>query len=428
MNRQDAAQRTVPEGPEGTPREGESRLRIAAFMLVFLVCTFTVLAGYRFATGTPAMNWYLYQVARHTAWLLGWAGHSSPVESDEMYRGREVEIRTELRGAVPSEPKTAAQVSEDSAPLTSWEIWQYRALQARRNAELDEDKLRLLTALPPVHGAGPAALDASIRKTVAGLENAMSRPGACRPVQVAPPEVVARLKECRIRFGALVRNPALGDDLKQQELTNIAAQLEDIVRILKEFLNQRAMQSRQQLRQMGPNVFFVARQGLRARLHEARQQLAAAQTDTSAPEEARKKRVANLSAAVSELEAQWQKRQQENPNNANADQVAFRFALVPECGAAELMGIFFAAVVAFPTRWWKKGLGVLLGVPLLYVLNLLRLACLAMIGAWTRQGPTYEIAHQYIWQGIFIFFVALLWLVWVELMVRREWPWQNPAS
>jgi exosortase/archaeosortase family protein len=100
--------------------------------------------------------------------------------------------------------------------------------------------------------------------------------------------------------------------------------------------------------------------------------------------------------------------------------VDFRFSVVPDCGAIPSMSIFFSAVLGFPVRWRKRLVGILLGMPALYVVNVLRLACLAFIGAWTDGGKWFVFAHEYVWQGIYLVFVVGIWLLWMELIVRAR--------
>jgi archaeosortase B (VPXXXP-CTERM-specific) len=113
-----------------------------------------------------------------------------------------------------------------------------------------------------------------------------------------------------------------------------------------------------------------------------------------------------------------------------ADPLRFTFSLVPDCGALPSMSIYLAALLAFPAGLRKRFLGLILGVPVLYVINLVRLVCLAMIGAWWRDDPdVFEFAHQYVWQSVYVLIVVGVWLLWVELIVRPGSSWRtNPTS
>lgn len=103
-----------------------------------------------------------------------------------------------------------------------------------------------------------------------------------------------------------------------------------------------------------------------------------------------------------------------------ARNIAFGFTVIPDCGAIPSTAIFCAAILAFPTRWWKRLIGILIGVPILYAVNIFRLACLGIIGAFTNGGEWFHFAHKFVWQGLYIVFVVAIWMVWVEFLVRRR--------
>ena len=96
----------------------------------------------------------------------------------------------------------------------------------------------------------------------------------------------------------------------------------------------------------------------------------------------------------------------------------FPFQVVSECGAIEVMAIFFSAVIAFPTQWRKRAIGLAIGLPLMYGLNIVRLTVLGMICAWTHGGDLFNFAHKFVWQGVYIVFVVVVWMVWIEFVVR----------
>jgi exosortase/archaeosortase family protein len=101
---------------------------------------------------------------------------------------------------------------------------------------------------------------------------------------------------------------------------------------------------------------------------------------------------------------------------------AFTFIVVPSCGAIEVMAIFLAAVLAFPATWRHRSWGLALGLPLLYLVNILRLACLAYIGALDRSGEWFNFVHEYVWQASYVVFVVIVWMAWAELGRERPTP------
>jgi len=106
--------------------------------------------------------------------------------------------------------------------------------------------------------------------------------------------------------------------------------------------------------------------------------------------------------------------------NQQKKKYSFSFILIPTCSAVQEMVIFLSAILAFPARWWKKIIGLLIGLPALYWVNAFRLMVLACIGALDPSRKWFNFAHEYLWQGIYIVFVVALWMGWVELLVRRK--------
>jgi exosortase/archaeosortase family protein len=98
---------------------------------------------------------------------------------------------------------------------------------------------------------------------------------------------------------------------------------------------------------------------------------------------------------------------------------AFTFIVVPSCGAIEVMAIFLAAVLAFPATWRHRAWGVALGLPLMYLVNLFRLACLACLGALDKSGAWFNFVHEYVWQAGYVIFVVIVWMAWAELGRER---------
>ncbi len=97
----------------------------------------------------------------------------------------------------------------------------------------------------------------------------------------------------------------------------------------------------------------------------------------------------------------------------------FSTQIIPACGAVPSMSIFTAAVLAFPTRISHKLLAILLGLPLLYVVNVGRLACLSLIGGHCPV-QVFRFAHIYVWQTLYIVFVVMIWFVWISYVTSDK--------
>ncbi len=88
----------------------------------------------------------------------------------------------------------------------------------------------------------------------------------------------------------------------------------------------------------------------------------------------------------------------------------FTAEIIFECTAALPIAMWVAAVLAYPTGWRPKLLGLVLGMPALVLLNLVRLVSLFYLGHWWEAA--FETAHLLVWQSLMVFLTLLLWLLW----------------
>ena len=101
----------------------------------------------------------------------------------------------------------------------------------------------------------------------------------------------------------------------------------------------------------------------------------------------------------------------------------FAVKIIDECTGIYEMLIFSAAVLAFPTSWGKKLVGILLGNPLIYLFNVARIAALIVVGRY--QPGAFEFMHLYFWQATMIVMITSVWLLWIIKVVQRE---ENPPA
>lgn len=352
-------EKTQPPAP--LSRHGRSSwLQMLVFFTVFVVIVLGLLIGYRYAIDTRTNDWYLFHVARHTAWSLDKVGHVATLEDLSLpghgAAAKRASIEAWDRGENAATPEAIAAVSRDA--LSPWESFRHRIgrMQGTHNP-------------------------AEIRAMLAAWDRGESYPSQedSQTVSSAP---LSFWEQYRFRM----------------------------------------KKSQRDGRTAGPRVWFVLRPGLETqarvandRLRELRDSIEPG-ADPATPE---------LEALESETK-QIQTRLQElrKDPKASPDELGrhFVFIVVPECGAIEVMAIFFAAVIAFPTRWWKKLIGLLLGLPIMYFVNVFRLTCLAVVGAMdtTQDRWVFNFAHEYVWQTVYIVFVVAVWLVWIEYVVRRK--------
>jgi exosortase H (IPTLxxWG-CTERM-specific) len=94
----------------------------------------------------------------------------------------------------------------------------------------------------------------------------------------------------------------------------------------------------------------------------------------------------------------------------------FAVEIKNNCNAIYEIGLYAAAVWAYPASLRQRISGTLLGAGVLYLVNAVRILSLIAIGAYAREW--FEAGHLYAWQVLFLAVVATCWLGWA-LRVRR---------
>jgi exosortase H (IPTLxxWG-CTERM-specific) len=90
----------------------------------------------------------------------------------------------------------------------------------------------------------------------------------------------------------------------------------------------------------------------------------------------------------------------------------FAVEIRDNCNAIYEVGLYAAAVWAYPASWRDQLLGTLAGASVLYVVNVLRILTLLAVGL--LQPSWFEVMHLYAWQTLFLLVVATCWLAWVS--------------
>lgn len=83
------------------------------------------------------------------------------------------------------------------------------------------------------------------------------------------------------------------------------------------------------------------------------------------------------------------------------------------CNGLEVTVIFFATVLGFPASWKHKLLGLLMGYPAVFVINLVRIMVLFLVGM--RAPQAFEATHYYYAQAFVILATVAVWLLWVSI-------------
>lgn len=90
----------------------------------------------------------------------------------------------------------------------------------------------------------------------------------------------------------------------------------------------------------------------------------------------------------------------------------FRAQVIGECSAVFLSVLPVAFIFAYPSKWSQKTVGWAIGLSLLFVLNLLRIAILVYTGAHALQY--FEMIHIYMGQPAMILVVLAICLGWLR--------------
>jgi len=412
----------------GRRADREPARRTITFVIVFLITVFALMGGYRMANDTYANYVYLHAVAKHTAWVLSWMGESSELERARFYQGQEALVREGLaamaEGRHPPVVEAAAEPGGEpsGAPLTSWELYLYRTLRHRRELAMEEARFAQLEKLPGARIDSPEAHLAAVRERLEQVERSVERPEAGEDAQrVGHPDVLAALPQLRALLDGIDPG-SMPRDAFVATLQEAMERIEALRVQQRAFLGERIDRMRDRVAEWGPTVSFTARSSdadrLEALVRELDQMAASADGEDATQADRREA----LRAEIEKLRERRRALRAEGREQEFVRPVAFTFTVVPDCGAIPSMAIFAAAVLAFPCPWGRRLLGLLFGTPVLYAVNVGRLACLGYIGAVDAGGEVFTFVHEYVWQGVYIIFVVVVWLVWVKLLVGDKAP------
>jgi len=99
--------------------------------------------------------------------------------------------------------------------------------------------------------------------------------------------------------------------------------------------------------------------------------------------------------------------------------------IVAGCNGVEAVLILISAVLAFPSPWRYKLLGVGVGFVAIQALNLVRIISLYYLLLWNRVW--FDWFHLYLWQALIILDALVFWLVWLRWLPREEPPADPPT-
>ena len=94
---------------------------------------------------------------------------------------------------------------------------------------------------------------------------------------------------------------------------------------------------------------------------------------------------------------------------------SFSVKVITECSAIFISILFFSFVLAYPTSWKKKAIGLSFGIPILFAVNILRLVVVFVTGM--IHPDFFEYMHLYFGQIIMIVLVFSVCMIWLRTVV-----------
>lgn len=96
----------------------------------------------------------------------------------------------------------------------------------------------------------------------------------------------------------------------------------------------------------------------------------------------------------------------------------FSVNILDGCNGMDVTAIVLSAVLAFPSTFLQKGVGILIGILGVQVVNIIRIVTLYLIGM--NYPALFERFHYYVWQTAVIVLSMAIWIFWAEFLVRNR--------
>ncbi len=114
------------------------------------------------------------------------------------------------------------------------------------------------------------------------------------------------------------------------------------------------------------------------------------------------------------------------PVSVAADTVtggAFALQVIPECTSLFMSGLFLCFVFFSPATIRQKASGLMMGIPALYLGNLVRLVAIFMAGQYDRR--LFEPVHAFWGQVYAVLLVLLSFVLWLKSLDKEESKWSS---
>ncbi len=96
----------------------------------------------------------------------------------------------------------------------------------------------------------------------------------------------------------------------------------------------------------------------------------------------------------------------------------FSMGVKKGCDAIEPMALYVAGIVAFPALLKKKITGLVVGLLMIFFLNILRIVALFLTGIY--RPSLFDVMHVEVWQMIFILVAIAIWFLWLRWSVNKK--------
>lgn len=88
------------------------------------------------------------------------------------------------------------------------------------------------------------------------------------------------------------------------------------------------------------------------------------------------------------------------------------------CDAVAPSILFTVAVLVFPVKWKYRWRGLIVGLLIIFILNIVRIVTLFMTGV--HAANYFEFMHVEFWQAVFIILTIMIWLSWLRWATYKE--------
>ncbi len=97
---------------------------------------------------------------------------------------------------------------------------------------------------------------------------------------------------------------------------------------------------------------------------------------------------------------------------------SFAMRVDNDCNGSWAHLILLASILAYPASWRERLVGIVVGQPVLFALNILRVVSLFFIGVFVPS--LFRATHVFVWQFLIIGLALLILFIWVDRVVESQ--------